>query len=66
MLIGSGVKPGYGGLEPPGAAFDSSSISSEAESLDDVWAITAEQRDYYLGQFKTMQPDLTALITGGF
>ena len=64
MLIGSGVKQQYSSLEPPN--FDSSSISSEAESLDDVWSITDEQREYYINQFRTMQPDLAAVITGGF
>ncbi|XP_005097964.1 ralBP1-associated Eps domain-containing protein 1 isoform X4 [Aplysia californica] len=62
MLIGSGLKQHYNSLEPPN--FDSSSISSEAESVDDVWSITEEQRDYYVNQFKTMQPDLNAVITG--
>ena len=61
MLIGSGVKQQYQ-LEPPN--FDSSSISSEAESVDDVWSISDEQRDYYVNQFKTMQQDLNAAITG--
>lgn len=62
MLIGSGVKAQYNNLEPPN--FDSSSISSEAESVDDVWSITEEQREYYMNQFKTMQPDLGAVIIG--
>ncbi|XP_059175042.1 ralBP1-associated Eps domain-containing protein 1-like isoform X7 [Physella acuta] len=62
MLIGSGVKQHYNSLEPPN--FDSSSISSEADSVDDVWTITDEQREYYVNQFKTMQPDLSAVITG--
>lgn len=43
---------------------DTSSISSETESIDDVWSITDEQRDYYVNQFKTMQPDLKGLISG--
>lgn len=59
VLIGSGMKQG---LEPPN--FDSSSISSEAESLDDVWTITDEQREYYVNQFKTMQQDLNSVIKG--
>ncbi|CAG5128012.1 unnamed protein product, partial [Candidula unifasciata] len=62
MLIGSGVKEQYITLDPPN--FDSSSISSETESVDDVWTITDEQREYYVNQFKTMQPDLSAVITG--
>ena len=43
---------------------DTSSISSEAESLDDVWCISDEQREYYINQFKTMQTDLNGLISG--
>uniref|UniRef100_A0A2C9KXP9 EF-hand domain-containing protein n=1 Tax=Biomphalaria glabrata TaxID=6526 RepID=A0A2C9KXP9_BIOGL len=62
MLIGSGVKQHYNNLEPPN--FDSSSISSEADSVDDIWSINDEQREYYVNQFKTMQPDLNAFITG--
>ncbi|XP_048240135.1 ralBP1-associated Eps domain-containing protein 1-like isoform X7 [Haliotis rufescens] len=61
MLLGAGVKK-WDHLEPPG--FDSSSISSEAESVDDIWAISEEQREYYMKQFKTMQPDLGGVITG--
>lgn len=49
-------------LEPPGV--DSSSISSEADSVDDVWTITDEQRDYYIKQFISMQTDLNGVITG--
>ncbi|XP_071115348.1 ralBP1-associated Eps domain-containing protein 1-like isoform X4 [Haliotis cracherodii] len=61
MLLGAGVKK-WDHLEPPG--FDSSSISSEAESVDDIWAVSEEQREYYMKQFKTMQPDLGGVITG--
>ena len=43
---------------------ETSSISSEAESIDDVWTVTDEQREYYVNQFKTMQPDLNGKITG--
>ncbi|XP_076444707.1 ralBP1-associated Eps domain-containing protein 1-like isoform X2 [Babylonia areolata] len=62
MLIGNGIKKWESSLEPPGV--DSSSISSEAESVDDVWTITEEQREYYIKQFLSMQPDLTNHITG--
>ncbi|XP_030058160.1 ralBP1-associated Eps domain-containing protein 2 isoform X2 [Microcaecilia unicolor] len=31
---------------------------------DDPWRITEEQRDYYTRQFKSLQPDLNALISG--
>lgn len=43
---------------------DSSSISSEAESVDDVWTISKEQREYYVKQFKTMQAELNGVILG--
>lgn len=43
---------------------DSSSISSEAESVDDVWTISKEQREYYVKQFKTMQSELNGVILG--
>ena len=43
---------------------DTISISSEAESIDDVWSITEEQREYYLQQFQRMQTDLTGVISG--
>ena len=43
---------------------DTSSISSEAESTDDVWTITDEQREYYVNQFKTMQSDVRGVISG--
>jgi len=42
----------------------SSITSSEAESIDDVWMITEEQRQYYTNQFLVLQPDLTAVIGG--
>uniref|UniRef100_A0A3Q2XXV8 RALBP1 associated Eps domain containing 2 n=2 Tax=Hippocampus comes TaxID=109280 RepID=A0A3Q2XXV8_HIPCM len=31
---------------------------------DDIWRITEEQREYYTNQFKSLQPDLGALILG--
>nr|ABL59952.1 hypothetical protein [uncultured eukaryote] len=44
---------------------DTSSItSSEAESVDDIWSITDEQREYYINQFKAMQPELNGVILG--
>ena len=45
-----------------GKAADTSSMSSE--SMDDVWNITEEQRDYYVRQFQLMQEDLTGVISG--
>uniref|UniRef100_A0A3P9PYM7 RALBP1 associated Eps domain containing 2 n=1 Tax=Poecilia reticulata TaxID=8081 RepID=A0A3P9PYM7_POERE len=54
--------------------FHTSAQASSAERLnqpatlsysdDDPWRITAEQLDYYTNQFKTLQPDLGALIIG--
>ena len=43
---------------------DTSSVSSEADSVDDVWSITDEQREYYTNQFKTMQSDIKGVISG--
>ncbi|KAK2186760.1 hypothetical protein NP493_190g06065 [Ridgeia piscesae] len=43
---------------------DTSSLSSEAESIDDIWSINDEQREYYTNQFRTMQKDLTGVISG--
>ena len=45
---------------------DTSSLSSEAESIDDIWSINDEQRDYYTNQFRTMQDDLNGIISGGW
>jgi hypothetical protein len=41
---------------------DTSSVSSE--SVDDVWCITDEQREYYIRQFKLMQEDVRGVISG--
>lgn len=38
--------------------------STEDYSDDDPWRITAEQLEYYTNQFKSLQPDLGALILG--
>ena len=43
---------------------DTSSLSSEADSIDDIWSINDEQRDYYTNQFRTMQDDLNGIISG--
>lgn len=37
-------------------------VSDYAE--DDPWRITEEQLEYYTNQFKSLQPDLGALILG--
>ncbi|XP_013910751.1 PREDICTED: ralBP1-associated Eps domain-containing protein 2 isoform X1 [Thamnophis sirtalis] len=31
---------------------------------DDLWRVTEEQRDYYINQFKSLQPDLNSFISG--
>lgn len=49
-----------------------SSQTSSSEKLDqqadysdsDPWRITEEQLEYYTNQFKSLQPDLGALILG--
>ncbi|XP_061855203.1 ralBP1-associated Eps domain-containing protein 2 isoform X2 [Colius striatus] len=47
------------------------SLSAEREQqdssthyLDDPWRITEEQRDYYINQFRSLQPDLSSFISG--
>ncbi|XP_043928988.1 ralBP1-associated Eps domain-containing protein 2 isoform X2 [Protopterus annectens] len=40
------------------------SVSDESEYSTDPWRITEEQREYYTVQFKTLQPDLSSLISG--
>lgn len=36
----------------------------EDEDADEIWTVTEEQREYYTKHFKTMQTDLTAMISG--
>ena len=38
--------------------------SSDQESVDDVWSINDEQREYYLKQFQNIEPDVNGQITG--
>ncbi|XP_066561949.1 ralBP1-associated Eps domain-containing protein 2 isoform X2 [Amia ocellicauda] len=40
------------------------SEQSAVDYPDDPWRITEEQREYYTNQFRTLQPDLGALILG--
>ncbi|XP_051491499.1 ralBP1-associated Eps domain-containing protein 2 isoform X2 [Apus apus] len=47
------------------------SLSAEREQQDssthysdDPWRITEEQRDYYINQFRSLQPDLNSFISG--
>lgn len=42
---------------------DKHSSDGEADVCD-VWAMTKEQHDYYEAQFKQLQPDVNALISG--
>ncbi|KAL0967436.1 hypothetical protein UPYG_G00252200 [Umbra pygmaea] len=47
------------------SATASNEIQRQSSSgYDDPWKITDEQRQYYINQFKTIQPDLNAFIPG--
>ncbi|XP_047244857.1 ralBP1-associated Eps domain-containing protein 1 isoform X1 [Girardinichthys multiradiatus] len=46
------------------SAATTNEIQRQSSSYDDPWKITDEQRQYYINQFKTIQPDLTGLIPG--
>ncbi|NXP78829.1 REPS2 protein, partial [Ramphastos sulfuratus] len=37
---------------------------SSSHYSDDPWRITEEQRDYYINQFRSLQPDLSSFISG--
>ncbi|KAK5852714.1 hypothetical protein PBY51_006560 [Eleginops maclovinus] len=39
-------------------------IQRQTSGYDDPWKITDEQRQYYINQFKTIQPDLNGFIPG--
>uniref|UniRef100_A0A8C6T236 RALBP1 associated Eps domain containing 1 n=1 Tax=Neogobius melanostomus TaxID=47308 RepID=A0A8C6T236_9GOBI len=39
-------------------------IQRQSSAYDDPWKITEEQRQYYINQFKSIQPDLTGFIPG--
>lgn len=43
---------------------DRHSSEEDTEVSNEVWTITAEQRDYYTAQFKSLQPDTNALLAG--
>ncbi|KAJ7406816.1 RalBP1-associated Eps domain-containing protein 2 [Willisornis vidua] len=50
-------------------SFQSLSVEREQQDSsthysDDPWRITEEQRDYYINQFRSLQPDLNAFISG--
>ncbi|XP_046691724.1 ralBP1-associated Eps domain-containing protein 1 isoform X2 [Silurus meridionalis] len=46
------------------SAATTNEIQRQASGYDDPWKITDEQRQYYINQFKTIQPDLTGFIPG--
>ena len=58
-LLGSGPKREWEHLTIP--EIDS---SSDQESVDDVWSINDEQREYYVKQFQNIEPDINGQITG--
>ncbi|XP_074849789.1 ralBP1-associated Eps domain-containing protein 2 isoform X2 [Carettochelys insculpta] len=39
-------------------------IQDSSNYPDDPWRITEEQQEYYINQFKSLQPDLSAFISG--
>ncbi|KAJ8984340.1 hypothetical protein NQ317_012560 [Molorchus minor] len=43
---------------------DKHSSEEDTEVSNEVWAITAEQREYYTNQFRSLQPDTNALLAG--
>uniref|UniRef100_A0A3Q1JJE3 RALBP1 associated Eps domain containing 1 n=1 Tax=Anabas testudineus TaxID=64144 RepID=A0A3Q1JJE3_ANATE len=46
------------------SAATTNEIQRQSSAYDDPWKITDEQRQYYINQFKTIQPDLTSFIPG--
>ncbi|XP_023023011.2 RALBP1 associated Eps domain containing [Leptinotarsa decemlineata] len=40
------------------------SSEEDTEVSNEVWTITAEQREYYTNQFRSLQPDTNALLAG--
>uniref|UniRef100_A0A1A7WW55 RALBP1 associated Eps domain containing 1 n=1 Tax=Iconisemion striatum TaxID=60296 RepID=A0A1A7WW55_9TELE len=46
------------------SASTTNEIQRQSSNYDDAWKITDEQRQYYINQFKTIQPDLTGFIPG--
>ena len=58
-LLGSNIKREWENLMIPEIE-----SSSDQESVDDVWSINDEQREYYLKQFQNIEPDVNGQITG--
>lgn len=46
------------------SAASTNEIQRQSSGYDDPWKITDEQRQYYINQFKTIQPDLNGFIPG--
>ncbi|KAG8444411.1 hypothetical protein GDO86_009555 [Hymenochirus boettgeri] len=46
------------------SASTTNEIRRQSSSYDDPWKITDEQRQYYINQFKNIQPDLNGFIPG--
>ncbi|KAJ8275159.1 hypothetical protein COCON_G00097840 [Conger conger] len=46
------------------SAATANEIQRQSSNYDDPWKITDEQRQYYINQFKTIQPDLNGFIPG--
>ncbi|XP_071764799.1 ralBP1-associated Eps domain-containing protein 1 isoform X2 [Centroberyx gerrardi] len=46
------------------SAATTNEIQRQSSGYDDPWKITDEQRQYYINQFKTIQPDLNGFIPG--
>ncbi|XP_078505484.1 ralBP1-associated Eps domain-containing protein 1 isoform X2 [Lissotriton helveticus] len=46
------------------SAATTNEIRRQSSSYEDPWKITDEQRQYYVNQFKTIQPDLNGFIPG--
>ncbi|XP_063161209.1 ralBP1-associated Eps domain-containing protein 2 isoform X2 [Candoia aspera] len=61
----------YGSKSAPTRSSLVQSLSIEREPQDsssnypdDLWRVTEEQREYYINQFKSLQPDLNSFISG--
>ncbi|KAL4232733.1 RalBP1-associated Eps domain-containing protein 1 [Mactra antiquata] len=61
-LLGHGKKEGWDNMKLPDV--DSSSYSSDTESVEDVWSVNEEQREYYVKQFQNIEPDINGHISG--
>lgn len=46
------------------SATNAMEIRRQSSGYDDPWKITDEQRQYYINQFKNIQPDLNGFIPG--